>query len=132
MAEGFARHFHSDTIEATSAGIERHGMNERAIAVMAEAGVDLGGHSSKTLSDLPSLEFDLVVTVCGHAREHCPLFPGTARVLHAGFDDPPRLATAAGSEEEALAHYRRVRDEIRAFVQALPRLLESDLSKEPT
>jgi arsenate reductase len=86
---------------------------------MAEAGVDISAHRSKTVADLGGVEFDLVVTVCGHAHEHCPLFPGRTRVVHAGFDDPPRLAANALTEEEALAHYRRVRDEIRAFVTSL-------------
>jgi SAM-dependent methyltransferase len=120
MAEGWARHLHGNRIDAYSAGIETHGLNPRAVRVMAEAGVDISAHRSKTVADLGGVEFDLVVTVCGHAHEHCPLFPGRTRVVHAGFDDPPRLAANAPTEEEALAHYRRVRDEIRAFVGALP------------
>ncbi len=119
MAEGWARHLRGDRIEAYSAGIETHGLNPRAVRVMAEAGVDISGHRSKTLDDLKGIEFDLVVTVCGHAHEHCPLFPGRTRVVHAGFDDPPKLAAGATTEEEALAHYRRVRDEIRTFVETL-------------
>jgi len=120
MAEGWARHLHGDRIEAFSAGIETHGLNPRAVRVMAEAGVDISAQRSKTVADLGSIGFDLVVTVCGHAREHCPLFPGRTRVVHAGFDDPPRLAAGAATEEDALAPYRRVRDEIRAFVEDLP------------
>lgn len=119
MAEGWARRLHGDRIEAYSAGIETHGLNPRAVRVMAEAGVDISAHRSKTLEDMRGVEFDLVVTVCGHANEHCPLFPGRTRVVHAGFDDPPKLAANATTEEEALAHFRRVRDEIRAFVQTL-------------
>ena len=120
MAEGWTRALKGDQIDAFSAGIETHGLNPRAVQVMAEAGVDISGHKSKTVADLPTKEFDFVVTVCDHAHESCPLFPGNTRVVHVGFDDPPRLAKDAKSEEEALAHYRRVRDEIKAFVQTLP------------
>ncbi len=120
MAEGWARELKSDTIEAWSAGIERHGLNPKAVQVMAEAGVDISTQSSTLVEELPEQDFDYVITVCGHARESCPLFPGRTRVIHRGFDDPPRLAATAKSEEEALACYRRVRDEIRAFVEALP------------
>jgi arsenate reductase len=120
MAEGWARALKGGEVEAWSAGVVRHGMNERAVAVMAEAGVDISGQSSKTVDDLPPVEFDFVVTLCGHAAENCPYFPGAAKRLHAGFDDPPSLARDAASEEEALGHYRRVRDEIRAFVEGMP------------
>jgi arsenate reductase len=116
MAEGWARHFHSERIEAYSAGIEAHGMNPNAVKVMAEAGVDITGQSSKLVSTLESIPLDLVITVCGHADENCPAFLGKARVVHIGFDDPPKLAESAASEEEALDHYRRVRDEIRDFI----------------
>jgi len=124
MAEGWARHLKSGRIDAHSAGIEKHGLNQRAVRVMAEAGVDISGHVSQCLGDLPDLDFDFVVTVCGHAHETCPMFPGKVQVVHAGFDDPPKLARGAKSEEEALAHFRRVRDEIRAFVETLPEALE--------
>jgi arsenate reductase len=110
----------SDRIEAFSAGIETHGLNPRAVKVMAEAGVDISEHVSKTVEDLGDIEFDYVVTVCGHAHEMCPVFPGRATAIHKGFDDPPKLAEGAATEEEALGHYRRVRDEIEAFVQCLP------------
>ncbi|EMG36729.1 protein tyrosine phosphatase [Desulfocurvibacter africanus PCS] len=120
MAEGWVRALKSDTIEAWSAGIEKHGMNPLAVKVMAEAGVDISGQYSKTVDELPVREFDYVITLCGHASENCPFFPGMAKRLHAGFDDPPQLAKDAKSEEEALGHYRRVRDEIRAFVEAMP------------
>ncbi len=116
MAEGFARHLHGDALEAYSAGLERHGLNPRAVKVMAEAGVDLSGHSSKLLSDLRDVPFDYVVTVCDHAHESCPVFPGKAKVIHRGFDDPPKLAGEAKSEEEALVYYRNVRDEIHSFI----------------
>jgi arsenate reductase (thioredoxin) len=120
MAEGWARHLRSDAIEAYSAGVDPHGMNARAIRVMAEAGVDISGHRSKHINELADVPFDYVVTVCGHANETCPMFPGKTKVLHVGFDDPPQLAKDARDKEETLGHYRRVRDEIRTWVQTLP------------
>ncbi|MDD8042517.1 MAG: arsenate reductase ArsC [Verrucomicrobiota bacterium] len=124
MAEGWARHLKGDRLEAFSAGIEKHGLNPHAVRVMAEAGVDISDHQSQSVEDLPVQQFDYVVTVCGHAHEHCPIFPGNAKVVHVGFDDPPKLAAVAKTEEEALGHYRRVRDEIRAFIEELPERLE--------
>ncbi|MBL8026442.1 MAG: arsenate reductase ArsC [Fibrobacteres bacterium] len=120
MAEGWARHLKGDVIEAYSAGIETHGLNQNAVKVMNEAGVDISSHTSKNVRDLMNIQFDFVITVCGHADENCPLFPGKAKVVHKGFDDPPKLAKNAGSEEEALSHYRRVRDEIRDYISKLP------------
>ena len=125
MAEGWARALKSDVIEAYSAGLETHGLNPSAVKVMAEAGVDISGHRSKLLESVKDVLFDYVVTVCDHAHESCPIFPGRTRVVHVGFDDPPRLARTAKSEEEALGHYRRVRDEIRMFVEKLPEGLGS-------
>ncbi|MEZ0267827.1 MAG: arsenate reductase ArsC, partial [Phycisphaerae bacterium] len=92
MAEGWARHLKGDVIDAYSAGVDPHGMNPRAIRAMAEAGVDITAQSSKHVRDLPPVTFDYVVTVCGHANETCPVFPGATRVVHVGFDDPPKLA----------------------------------------
>ncbi|MCE9615875.1 MAG: arsenate reductase ArsC [Lentisphaerae bacterium] len=120
MAEGWARHLKGDLIDAYSAGIKTHGLNPNAVNVMAEAGVDISGQRSKLVDELKDVRFDYVVTVCGHAHEHCPVFPGQAKVVHVGFDDPPQLAKSARTEDEALGHYRRVRDEIRAFVAQLP------------
>ncbi len=120
MAEGWARALKGVVIEPYSAGIEKHGLNQRAVRVMREAGVDISGQSSKLVSDVKGVPFDYVVTVCGHANENCPVFPGKTKKIHVGFDDPPRLAQNAASEEEALGHYRRVRDEIRRFVEGLP------------
>ena len=120
MAEGFARHLKGDQVEAYSAGLEAHGLNPNAVKVMAEAGVDITGQRSKYVDELKEIPFDYVVTVCGHADEHCPVFPGRTKVVHVGFDDPPKLAKNARNEEEALGHYRRVRDEIRQFVETLP------------
>ncbi len=125
MAEGWARHLRADVIEPYSAGIECHGMNPHAVRVMAEAGVDISGQRSKTVADLGDVRFDCVVTVCGHANEHCPVFPGKAKRLHAGFEDPPRLTKDMPDGETKLAVYRRVRDEIRAYVEALPGKLAS-------
>jgi len=125
MAEGWARHLKGDRLEPYSAGVEVHGLNERAVRVMAEAGVDISGHRSKHVDELAHVAFDYVVTVCGHAHEVCPVFPGRTTVVHVGFDDPPRLAEGAASEDEALGHYRRVRDEIRAYVETLPEALVS-------
>ena len=124
MAEGWARHLKGDRLQVWSAGLETHGLNPQAVTVMAEAGVDISGHRSKLLDDLRGLEFDFVITVCGHAREACPVFPGRAKVFHRGFDDPPALARDAGTREEALGHYRRVRDQIRAMVESLPESLK--------
>ena len=125
MAEAWARHLKGDTIEPYSAGIETHGLDPKAVKVMAEAGVDISRHRSKHLDELKGIDFDYVVTVCGHAHEHCPIFPGRAKVVHVGFDDPPALARHAKSDEEALNHYRRVRDEIRAFIESLPNALST-------
>lgn len=121
MAEGWTRALRGDVVEAYSAGIEMHGLNPRAVRVMAEAGVDISGQRSKTVEAVKDVPFDYVVTVCGHANESCPMWlSGRAKVVHVGFDDPPALAKGAKSEEEALSHYRRVRDEIRAFSELLP------------
>jgi arsenate reductase len=124
MAEGWARYLKTDSVEPYSAGIETHGLNPNAVQVMAEAGIDISAHRSQHVDEFADVEFDHVITVCGHANENCPVFRGKARVTHVGFDDPPRLAADAATEEEALSHYRRVRDEIRAFVQRLPESLE--------
>ena len=124
MAEGWAKKLKSDSLEAYSAGVEPHGMNARAVKVMAEAGVDISGHHSKHLDELKSVPFDYVVTVCDHANESCPVFLGNVKRVHVGFDDPPRLAKDAMSEEQALGHYRRVCDEIKAFVERLPAALD--------
>ena len=122
MAEGWARALKSREIEAFSAGTNPHGLNPLAVRAMREAGVDISGHASKRPEDI-GVPFDVVVTVCDSAHESCPVFPG-ARVVHVGFDDPPRLAKGAANDDEAMPHYRRVRDEIRAFIERLPGALE--------
>lgn len=123
MAEGWTRYLKANDIEAYSAGIETHGLNPHAIRAMAEAGVDITTQRSKHLDDVIHIPFDYVITVCDHAHDRCPVFPGNARVIHRPFDDPPRLAKAAATEEAAFDEYRRVRDEIRAFVETLPSAL---------
>ena len=123
MAEGWARHLLADQVDAVSAGTDPHGLNPLAVKAMASAGVDSSGHTSKTVDACDPDSLDLVVTVCGHANENCPVFLGNTRVIHHGFDDPPKLAADAKTEEEALPHYERVRDEIRAFITTLPELL---------
>jgi arsenate reductase len=120
MAEGWCRHLKGDIIEAYSAGIETHGLNPNAVRVMAEAGVDISTHRSKHLEELKDVPFDYVITVCDNAHESCPMFPRKTQVVHVGFDDPPRLAKTAKTQEEALNGYRRVRDQIRAFIECLP------------
>jgi arsenate reductase len=127
MGEGFARHLLGDTVNAYSAGTAPKGLDSEAIAVMDEAGIDISGGTSKTVEDLSDIEFDLVITVCGHAHETCPTFPGRARVVHQPFDDPPAIAKDAFTPLLARNAYRRVRDEIRKFVaNDLPALLADD------
>jgi arsenate reductase len=126
MAEGWAKKLKGNVIEPYSAGIETHGLNPNAVKVMAEAGVDISSHRSKHLDEVKDIDFDYVVTVCDNAYEHCPIFPGKTRLIHAGFDDPPRLAGSAKTENEALDCYRRVRDEIKDFVETLPEILFKD------
>jgi len=124
MAEGWARALKSESMDVWSGGLEEHILNPHAVHVMAEAGVDISGHDSQLVSDLEQMEFDVVITVCADAHESCPVFPGSARVVHHGFDDPPHLAANARSDAETWPHYRRVRDQIRAFVASLPQSLD--------
>ena len=123
MAEALTRSLWPNLFDVFFAGIESHGLNPHMVAVMAERGIDMAGHRSKTLADLPFREFDFVVTVCGHADKVCPIFPAKTQRIHHGFDDPPGLAATATTPEEALGHYRRVRDEIAEFIRALPEIL---------
>jgi arsenate reductase len=124
MAEGWTRALKADQLEAHSAGIQPKGVDPRAVRVMAEAGIDISGQTSKDMDSLGNLEFEYVVTLCDNARESCPFFPAKTRRAHRGFDDPPLLAAGAATEEEALVPYRRVRDEIKAFVETLPQSFE--------
>jgi arsenate reductase len=131
IAEAWARHLKADVVEPYSAGTHPRGLDPLAVKAMAEVGLDISGQPSKTLSDVSHILFDYVVTVCSDAHESCPVFPGRATVVHVGFDDPPHLATHAASEEEALTHYRRVREEIRAFIEQLPHVLETTTRRDP-
>jgi len=120
MAEGWTRHLKSDAIDGYSAGVKARSLDHRTVQVMAEAGVDISGHRPKHVDELKGILFDYVITVCDHASETCPVFPGKTKRVHHNFDDPPRLAKEAKSEEDALAPYRRVRDEIKKYIEALP------------
>jgi len=123
MAEGWARHLLADQIEAYSAGIETHGMNPSAVKAMAEAGVDITSQRSKLVDEVLNVGFDLVISVCDHAEQHCPAFPGRVRRLHVPFPDPPKLAQKSIYENDPMNAYREVRDEIRDFVKDLPALI---------
>jgi len=129
MAEGWARALCGDEVEAYSAGVETHGLDPIAVKVMAEEGIDISGHHSKHVDELSDILFDCVVMVCDRAAGSCPVFPGRTKVIRADFDDPPALAARASDTEEKLAIYRRVREEIRAFIETLPGLLEWELQR---
>lgn len=124
MAEGLARHYKGEEIEAYSAGTAPQKLNADAVTVMQELGIDISAHRAKGVEELRELQFDYVITVCGDANQNCPFWPGRGHVVHRGFEDPPKLAAGAMSEAERLAPYRRVRDEIKAFIQTLPAGLE--------
>lgn len=120
MAEGWARHLLADYVDPYSAGIRSHGLDPMAVRVMHESNARIDGQQSKKLDQIGQTEFDLVITVCSNAEKSCPGFSGAPQVLHQSFDDPPKLAEGAANEQEALEHYRRVRDQIRRFVETLP------------
>lgn len=124
MAEGRTRHFKGGLIEPWSAGVEVKPVDPYAVRVMAEAGVDISAQRSKHVSEVMHIPFDYVVTVCSHARETCPFFPGGVKRVHVEFDDPPYLTRGIVDDEEKLKVYRRVRDDIGAFVETLPESLE--------
>ncbi|MDY6838041.1 MAG: arsenate reductase ArsC [Thermodesulfobacteriota bacterium] len=123
MGEAWTRHLKGDVIEPYSAGVDPHQLDPRAVKAMAEVGIDISGQGSKSVEEVGDIPFDYVITVCDHAHQTCPVFPAQTKVVHVGFDDPPRLAKGARDEEEAMAYYRRVRDEIKAFVERLPDVL---------
>ncbi len=125
IAEGWARHLKDDVIEPYSAGIHPIGVNPRAIKVMAEAGVDISAQKSEHIDELPGIDFDYVITLCDNARGHCPVFGGRAKVIHKPFDDP---YFASGNEEQILTTFRKVRDDIRTFVETMPESLEAENS----
>jgi arsenate reductase len=117
MAEGWARYFNK--VDPYSAGLKLNTLNPTAVQVMAEAGVDISQQRPKHIDELHG-QFDFVITVCDSANEACPVLPGNVKRLHVGFDDPPRLAQSAMNEAEKVQIYRRVRDEIRTFVERIP------------
>lgn len=123
MAEGIIRHDFAGRVEAFSAGTEPHGLNPRAVQVMAEIGIDITVQTSDHLSKYDGQNFDYVITLCDDANEKCPLFMGGVRRIHMGFDDPPK---ATGSSEEIIDVYRRVRDEIR---EKLGMFFENELNR---
>jgi arsenate reductase len=123
MAEGWAKQLAKGQIEVQSAGIEAHGKNPRAITVMQEAGVDISDQESTVLTDEMLSAADLLITVCGHADEHCPLLPPNVRKEHWPLEDP---AKAKGTEEEIMLQFRNTRDEIRLHVKELLRRLEDN------
>ena len=122
MAEGWARHLKGDVIEAFSAGICPVGVNKMAVEVMAEAGIDISNQKSKHLDDLAGVDFDYVITLCDNAREHCPVFPGKAKMIHKSFADPTFVS---GTREIVLGKFREVRDQIRDFIETMPQSLEN-------
>ena len=121
IAEGWARHLNGNIIDAYSAGIRPIGVSSRAIKVMDEAGVDISMHKSRHVDEFSGIDFDYVVTLCDNAAENCPVFSGKTRIVHKPFDDP---YFASGSEEEIMATFRKVRDDIRTFIETLPNCLE--------
>lgn len=126
MAEGFCRKYWGNQFNVYSAGTKKHGMNERAMKVMKEVGVDISTHFSKTVEELPKVKLDFVITVCDAAKETCPYFPG-GKIIHVGFEDPPALTKDMSNEEEILGVYRRVRDEIESSIKDLPVILGEKL-----
>ena len=127
MAEGWTRQLKGDQIKAFSAGIETHGLNPHMIKVMDEAGVDVSNQKSENIRDFAEHDLDVVITVCGHAHETCPVFPANCKVVHTGFPDPPKmakeLAEKGATEEEQLDCYRSVRDKIKEYILTLPESL---------
>jgi arsenate reductase len=119
MAEGWAKALKGDLIEAYSAGIETHGLNPYAVKVMREAGVDISEQKSQNVDEFKDMIFEYVITVCGDADRNCPFFPAKVKVIHHGFNDPPKLAKNLDKEDDILECYRGVRDEIRIFVEGI-------------
>ncbi|MFO7727434.1 MAG: arsenate reductase ArsC [Desulfonatronovibrio sp.] len=126
MAEAWTNHLHGDKFQAYSAGVLKTRVDPLAIKAMAEENIDISGHSSKLVEELPEKGFDFVITLCDHALESCPFFPGAAKKIHQGFEDPPLLARESATQEEAMNHYRRIRDEIKKYVSSLPDVIKSE------
>ncbi|MCG2617183.1 arsenate reductase ArsC [Terrimonas sp. NA20] len=114
IAEGYLRHFGKGKAEVYSAGVETHGVNPRAIAIMKEDGIDISHHTSNDLKEYSGVEFDHIITVCDNAKERCPYFPGHAEKIHHNFTDP---AKATGTETDIMNSFRAVRDEIKLFAK---------------
>ena len=125
IAEGWARHLKDDVIDAYSAGIMPAGLGSRAVEIMAEAGVDISQQYSKHIDDLQGIDFDYVITLCDNVREYCPVFHGKAKMIHMGFEDPSFMFA---TEQEIMAAFRKLRDEIKAFIETLPGSLEEGIS----
>lgn len=112
MAEGYLKHFAKDTAKIYSAGVETHGVNPRAIAIMNEDGIDISGHTSNNLDEYLDIEFEYILTVCDNAKERCPFFPGKAERLHYNFFDPSKVE---GTEEEIHVAFTKTRDQIKEY-----------------
>jgi arsenate reductase (thioredoxin) len=126
MAEAWAKHLFGNTVEAYSAGTSPKHVDPRAVRAMAEVGIDISSYRSKSVLDLPDIDFDYVITLCEDAQDACPFFPAKTGLIHHSFDDPPLLAEGIDDEEKAMGHYRHVRDEIKAYVQTLPDSLNDE------
>ncbi len=124
MAEAWTVHLKGDIFDAYSAGVNPGKIDQLAVEVMAEQGIDISGNESKGIEDFGRQDFDYVVTVCDNANETCPFFPAKTKRIHKSFDDPPKLAENEKDREKKLSLYRRVRDEIRSFVETLPEAID--------
>jgi len=123
MAEGWAKALKADSFHFFSAGTKKNGLNPNAVKVMLESDIDISSHKSKITDELPDEKMDFIFTVCSDAHENCPFFPG-GKILHIGFDDPPRITKEMTDEEEILSVYRRVRDEIKEMVINIEKYME--------
>lgn len=131
VAEGWARHLLPNSVDAFSAGVNPGKLDANAVRVMTEAGVDISEHRPKHIRELSETSFDYVITVCDNARESCPIFPRQTNVIHCPFDDPPHHAKSAANDEDRLAPYRRVRDEIRTMIEGLPTVFSNHSQQTP-
>ena len=124
MAEAWTRHLKNDTIEVYSAGVAPSGLDKNAVKVMAEKNIDISNHKSKNIHDYTDIDFDYIITVCGHAHETCPVVFSKSKIIHKGFDDPPQMAQKLTDKEKKLNCYRKIRDEIYEYVKTLPDALK--------
>lgn len=118
VAEGYLRHFAGDKALVYSAGVETHGVNPKAVAIMAEDNIDISGHTSNNVNEYGGIDFDFVITVCDNAKERCPYFPTHAKQFHHNFPDP---AKATGTDEAIMQEFRTVRDQIKAYSESFVR-----------